>query len=98
MYGEEKLHCAIAMSLQRISIAQNTTLVCCDIVIIIITISIILDNFDPVQFPQSSSRIIKHELPPPTGFGSEEDSLSSYYHLIPKPPRKDHAKFMEKDR
>ncbi|XP_003389005.1 PREDICTED: EF-hand domain-containing family member C2-like [Amphimedon queenslandica] len=55
-------------------------------------------KFEPIQFPASSAREIKNDLPPYTGFGSEEDSLSSCLHLIPKAPRKDHAKFMEKDR
>ena len=27
-------------------------------------------------------------LPPPNGFGSDEDSLSNCTHLIPKPPKK----------
>lgn len=34
-------------------------------------------------------------LPSYTGFGSEEDSLASYYNLIPKPPRKDYKKMVD---
>lgn len=38
------------------------------------------------------------EVPPYNGFGSEEDSLCSCAGLLPKPPRRDFVKFMEKDR
>lgn len=34
------------------------------------------------------------ELPPYTGYGSEEDSLASWKRLVGKPPRKDTAKFI----
>lgn len=37
-------------------------------------------------------------VPPYTGFGTDEDSLASYYHLVPKAPRKDFNKFMKNDR
>ena len=59
---------------------------------------IIIEEFQSIKFPEESPREIKDELPPYNGFGSEEDSLSSHYNLIPKPPRKDHVKYMEKDR
>jgi Ca2+-binding EF-hand superfamily protein len=36
--------------------------------------------------------------PPPTGFGSDEDSLQSHYTLNPKPPRKDIKKVQRLDR
>eukprot|EP01086_Lenisia_limosa_P012723 TRINITY_DN41257_c0_g1_i1.p1 TRINITY_DN41257_c0_g1~~TRINITY_DN41257_c0_g1_i1.p1 ORF type:complete len:580 (-),score=165.85 TRINITY_DN41257_c0_g1_i1:31-1770(-) len=34
--------------------------------------------------------------PPPTGFGSEEDSLASCINLVPKVPRKDYARALAK--
>lgn len=57
-----------------------------------------IDKFDPIQFPQPTPRTVKPQIPPYNGVGSEEDSLASCLHLIPKPPRRDFAKFMEKDR
>jgi Ca2+-binding EF-hand superfamily protein len=57
-----------------------------------------INDFQSIQFPQETPRKVKPEIPPHTGFGSEEDSLSSYYNLIPKAPRKDYIKFMLKDR
>jgi len=36
--------------------------------------------------------------PPPTGFGSEEDSLQSHYSLNPKPPKRDMKKAQRMDR
>lgn len=36
------------------------------------------------------------ELPPPTGFGSDEDSMGSYRSIVMKPPRKDYAKYIER--
>lgn len=38
------------------------------------------------------------EVPPYNGWGSEEDSLCSCMALLPKPPKRDFIKFMEKDR
>lgn len=35
------------------------------------------------------------DLPPYTGYGSEEDSLSSWKRLVGKPPKKDTAKFIK---
>eukprot|EP00672_Neobodo_designis_P015268 CAMPEP_0174845440 /NCGR_PEP_ID=MMETSP1114-20130205/11724_1 /TAXON_ID=312471 /ORGANISM="Neobodo designis, Strain CCAP 1951/1" /LENGTH=724 /DNA_ID=CAMNT_0016079685 /DNA_START=50 /DNA_END=2224 /DNA_ORIENTATION=- len=34
------------------------------------------------------------ELPPHNGFGTEEDSLGSVRHMVPKPPKKDYAKYI----
>lgn len=36
-------------------------------------------------------------IPPPTGFGSEEDSMTSVQYLHPKPPKRDFRKFLLKD-
>merc|ERR1711959_34862 len=38
------------------------------------------------------------EIPPYTGFGSEEDSLGSFYSLVPKPPHQNWAKYFENDK
>ena len=59
---------------------------------------IIIDKFEPVKFPRPTPRVPQPEVPPYNGFGSEEDSLQSCQYLIPRPPRKDFVKFMEKDR
>ena len=40
----------------------------------------------------------QREFPPYNGFGSEEDSLCSCMGLLPKPPKRDFIKFMERDR
>lgn len=56
------------------------------------------ENFQPINFPQVTPRTDQPDLPPYNGFGSEEDSLASCLHLIPKPPRRDFAKFMDQDR
>ena len=49
---------------------------------------------------QSRVLLPDREYPPFEGFqiGSEEDTLANCLNLIPKPPRKDFIKFMEKDR
>jgi len=38
------------------------------------------------------------EVPPYTGFGSEADSLGSFYSLVPKPPRQNWAHYFENDK
>ena len=37
-------------------------------------------------------------IPPPTGYGTEEDSLGSVYSLDPKPPGKDVNKMLAEDK
>ena len=54
--------------------------------------------FTPLNYRGEPSPGMKREWPPYTGFGSEEDSLCSCMGLLPKPPRRDFIKFMEKDR
>lgn len=58
------------------------------------------EDFTPVEVPQPSLPEVPVETPPYTGFqiGSEEDSLANCLDLIPKPPKRDFIKFMEKDR
>jgi len=40
----------------------------------------------------------RREIPPYTGYGSEEDSLGSFYSLVPKPPHQNWAKYFENDK
>ena len=53
-----------------------------------------------MDVPQPQLPDIPREVPPYEGFqiGSEEDSLANCLNLIPKPPKRDFIKFMEKDR
>ena len=55
-------------------------------------------RFEPIKIAQPPPPAKKRELPPYNGIGSDEDSLSSCLYLIPKPPRKDFDRFMDKDR
>ena len=64
------------------------------------------DNFGLTQNdlaplpPPNSGRtgvVIKREIPPPTGFGSEEDSLACMHSLIPRAPKRDLAKMRENE-
>lgn len=57
-----------------------------------------IDNFQPIKHKSDPEQPIPREIPPYNGFGSEEDSLCSCLSLIPKPPKRDFMKFMEKDR
>lgn len=56
------------------------------------------EDFTPVKYKAPPAPKPSRPVPPYNGFGSEEDSLSSCQGLLPKPPRKDFRKFMEKDR
>lgn len=50
------------------------------------------DELAPAELPEhygARSVEVVREIPPPTGFGSEADSLACMYSLIPKPPRRD---------
>ncbi|XP_070539329.1 EF-hand domain-containing family member C2-like [Ptychodera flava] len=57
-----------------------------------------LDNFAPIAYKGGAAPRMERQWPPYNGFGSEEDSLCSCMGLLPKPPRRDFIKFMEKDR
>ncbi|KAE8299783.1 EF-hand domain-containing family member C2 [Larimichthys crocea] len=57
-----------------------------------------IEDFTPVQYKASTAPQTLRPVPPYNGFGSEEDSLSSCKGLLPKPPKADFQKFMEKDR
>jgi len=57
-----------------------------------------ITEFPSVQYRQEGAAPRGREVPPYNGFGSEEDSLCSCMGLLPKPPKRDFVKFMEKDR
>jgi len=56
------------------------------------------ENAPPINVQSDSKPSMSREMPPYNGFGSEEDSLCNCTSLIPKPPKRDFIKFMEKDR
>ena len=58
-------------------------------------------NYLAMERLQLKTEVIKdreREIPPYTGFGSEDDSLTSSQGLEPRPPQADFFKFMHKDR
>jgi len=57
-----------------------------------------ITDFKSLDCKQPSQPPKQREVPPYNGFGSEEDSLCSCMGLLPKPPKRDFIKFMEKDR
>ncbi|XP_077987330.1 EF-hand domain-containing family member C2-like [Glandiceps talaboti] len=57
-----------------------------------------LANFAPIKYKGDPMPRQGKQWPPYNGFGSEEDSLCSCMGLLPKPPRRDFVKFMERDR
>ena len=56
------------------------------------------ENFDSIDYKSKGTPSQPRVMPPYNGFGSEEDSLCNCLSLIPKPPKRDFIKFMEKDR
>lgn len=56
------------------------------------------ENFSSVQYKKNQAGNLPRQFPPYNGWGSEEDSLCSCMGLLPKPPKRDFIKFMEKDR
>lgn len=57
-----------------------------------------IEDFTSVSYKAPPFAKPSRQVPPYTGFGSEEDSLCSCQGLLPKPPQKDFRKLMEKDR
>ncbi|NP_001296746.1 EF-hand domain-containing family member C2 [Danio rerio] len=57
-----------------------------------------IEDFPSISYKASPPPKPAKQVPPYTGFGSEEDSLCSCQGLLPKPPQKDFKKLMEKDR
>ena len=45
--------------------------------------------------PISDKPVRDAPIPPPNGFGSDEDSLGSVKHMVPQPPKKDYAKYIK---
>ena len=52
---------------------------------------------EPTDDEEERKTKAKVEVPPPTGYGDDEDSLASFYHLRPKVPKKDFNRYMEFD-
>lgn len=61
-------------------------------------VSVFLEDFTAINFKEGYQAPLPRVMPPYNGFGSEEDSLANCINLIPKPPKRDFVKFMEKDR
>lgn len=55
-------------------------------------------DFDPLVVALKKAAPVKIEPPPYNGYGTEEDSLGSWKHLVLKPPKKDLKKYMEHDK
>ncbi|TRY94015.1 hypothetical protein DNTS_029585 [Danionella cerebrum] len=56
-----------------------------------------IEDFTPVSYKPPPPAKTARQVPPYTGFGSEEDSLCSCQGLLPKPPHKDVKKLIEND-
>jgi hypothetical protein len=56
-----------------------------------------IDQANTVPVEQPPLIDISQPIPPHMGFGTDEDSLQSFYHLVPRPPAKDIHKFMSND-
>lgn len=55
-------------------------------------------ELEPINIKEAIPEAAKAPLPPYNGFGSLEDSIQSCISLVPKAPRKDLYKLMNKDR
>lgn len=55
-------------------------------------------EFPQVKIEQPKAEVAQVQPPPYTGYGTEEDSLGSFLHLVPKPPKKNFKKLMEDDK
>ena len=53
---------------------------------------------EPLSLPQPVRHVVPKSVPPYSGLGTEEDSLTSCNGLEPRPPQRDFYKFMNKDR
>lgn len=54
-------------------------------------------EFEPIEEEEYEYRIPSARLPPHNGYGTEEDSLGSVKHLVPRVPRKDFHKLLKYD-
>lgn len=57
-----------------------------------------VEKFEPINYKAAPPRPMPRPIPPYSGFGGEEDTLSNCMSLIPKAAGRDFIKFMEKDR
>nr|CAD7408838.1 unnamed protein product [Timema poppensis] len=62
-----------------------------------------LDDFTAAERPLSADQVQRTKPPPPSlppynGFGTYEDSAANCRNMIPVPPNRDFAKFLQKDR
>jgi len=55
-------------------------------------------DFVPVEQKEEVYVPPKRSPPPHNGYGGEEDSLGSFYSLVPKPPRRNYAKLLKFDK
>lgn len=55
-----------------------------------------IGSIEPIKYKADPVAKPARQVPPYNGFGSEEDSLCSCMALLPKPPKRDFIKFMEK--
>lgn len=55
------------------------------------------DDFPRLNMEDPQEPVPRMMPPPHTGFGSEEDSLSSFLYLMPRVPKTDYKKLMEND-
>eukprot|EP00056_Hartaetosiga_gracilis_P007727 m.111589 g.111589 ORF g.111589 m.111589 type:complete len:601 (-) comp12765_c3_seq3:128-1930(-) len=54
-----------------------------------------IEDFTPIDVDEEKEEAPRLDLPPHSGFGSEEDSLTSVNQLIPKPPKKDFQRWFK---
>jgi EF-hand domain-containing protein 1 len=55
------------------------------------------ESLQGIDMSVAPAEVKKNPIPPYNGYGSEEDSLQSFYNLVPKPPRKNMAKLLAYD-
>lgn len=55
------------------------------------------DEWTPIDIKEETTELRTPSLPPHNGFGSREDTKQNCVMLIPKPPKKDFLKLMNKD-
>jgi len=56
------------------------------------------EDFIPVEQNEEVYVPPQREPPPYNGYGEEEDSLGSFYSLVPKPPRRNYTKLLKYDK
>eukprot|EP00899_Mesostigma_viride_P022957 jgi/Mesvir1/3846/Mv19812-RA.1 len=56
------------------------------------------EDMMPIDVSEEAPALPQAAVPPHNGFGSREDTLQNCISLVPKPPKKDFHKLMEKDK